>query len=120
MKDREKQIEEMAKDLKENLRLCAGVKLLDHQVETIAYELSCKMGDNVVLSREEYDNAIKDRCELKAKINEMYTWEQMEKYRKETAREILQEAKVHFDEMNGDRETFENWLCKRYGVDLGG
>lgn len=60
MKDKEKQIEEMVKDLKENLRLCAGVKLLDHQVETIAYELLKKYQpklseDSVVLSREEYE-----------------------------------------------------------------
>lgn len=55
----EKQIEEITKDLKENLRLCAGVKLLDHQVETIAYELSRKYQpklskDRVVLTKEEY------------------------------------------------------------------
>lgn len=53
-------IEEMARDLIENLRLCAGVKLLDHQVETIAYELSKKyqpkLPENaVVLTREEYE-----------------------------------------------------------------
>lgn len=57
--DKKKQIEEITKDLKENLRLCAGVKLLDHQVETIAYELSKKYQpklpkDSVVISREEY------------------------------------------------------------------
>ena len=40
--DKQNQIEEMSKDLREILRLCAGVKLLDHQVETIAYELSKK------------------------------------------------------------------------------
>jgi hypothetical protein len=53
-------IEEMTKDLKENLSLCADVKLLDHQVETIAYELLKKYQpklpkDSVVLSREEYE-----------------------------------------------------------------
>ena len=37
---------------------------------------------------------------------------------KATAKEIFQEAKVHFGEMNGDRKTFEKWLNKRYGVEV--
>ena len=60
MKDKVKQIEEIARDLKENLRLCAGVKLLDHNVETIAYELSKKYQpkiseDSVIISKKEYE-----------------------------------------------------------------
>ncbi len=43
---------------------------------------------SVVLTQEEYDNAIKEMGAIKAKIREMYTWEQMENYRKETVREV--------------------------------
>ena len=60
MEDKETQIAKMANDLAENLRLCAGVKLLGHQVETIAYELLKKYQpklpkNSVVISREEYE-----------------------------------------------------------------
>lgn len=66
---KEKQIEEITKDLKENLRLCAGVKLLDHQVETIAYELSRKYQPklpkgSVVLSGEQCVEIVQDNYNI--------------------------------------------------------
>ena len=89
MKDKEKQIEEMTKDLKENLRLCAGVKLLDHNVETIAYELSKKYQPklpehSVVLSGKQCVEIVQDNYNIG-----------YERGSKETAEKILKWLKEH-------------------------
>lgn len=70
MIDKETQIVEMANDLAENLRLCAGVKLLGHQVETIAYELLKKYQpklpkDSVAITKEEWEEYQKFKSFMK-------------------------------------------------------
>ena len=92
MINNEKQIEEMTKDLKEDLRLCAGVKLLDHNVETIAYELSKKYQpkiseDSVVLSREEKDKTDKYITDLCSMIDNLR--DDLKKASKETAEKLI-------------------------------
>lgn len=80
------QIEEMAKDLKENLRLCAGVKLFDHDVETIAYEL-CKQGYQKVGK----DSVVMIITELIEKYRQEHEWASQE-----TAKDIWKRFNLFF------------------------
>ena len=146
MEDKETQIAKMANDLAENLRLCAGVKLLDHQVEIIAYELLKKYQpkpheDSVVLSRKEYEKNIrycKSIEDLSEKLNNLNLdlgienqklKEALENKGKETAEKIYYKAekKAHFkdggyydkDRYYLDMEDLKE-ILKQFGVDLKG
>lgn len=81
--------------------------------------------NEVVLTREEYDGKeivveMSGGHKLRLNVGKFGEMSKiLEEYtRKETAKEIFQEAKVHFGEMSGDRKVFEKWLCKRYGIEV--
>ena len=91
----------------------AQVGLLTEQVEEMEIDI-------IKTFSVEYIYALNENMKNNSDIKVLASSLIAKGYRKgsDTAKEILQEAKVHFNEMSGDRKTFENWLCKRYGVEV--
>jgi hypothetical protein len=130
MKDKEKQIEEMAKEIESAKRdIWASVttrkededylwhsrRIAEH-LTSLDYQKVDK--DSVVLSREEYDNL---KLEIQKAHNKgirvgfdltKYKENSIERARKETAREILQRGKYCMP--SGLRE----WIEQQYGVEV--
>ena len=134
--------EEIAKAILQQIEYNAGIPYINEwqQVKTIKFTeildfIQHLQGDNKRLSliagmidkgvaveivnmQETIDTQKAEIERLKTNLANEKKWGkiQAKQAEKETAREILQEAKVHFCEMSGDRKVFEKWLCKRYDV----
>ena len=127
--------EEIAKAILQQIEYNAGIPYINEwqQVKTIKFTeildfIQHLQGENAGLKErgEIVINSLHETIDTqKAEIERLKTnlanekkWGkiQAKQAEKETAREILQEAKVHFCEMSGDRKVFEKWLCKRYDV----
>ena len=123
--------EEIAKAILQQIEYNAGIPYINEwqQVKTIKFtdildfitrlkgSIEGLTAENKVVHNEN-DELIAKVERLKTNLANEKKWGkiQAKQAEKETAREILQEAKVHFCEMSGDRKVFEKWLCKRYDV----
>lgn len=135
MKDKEKQIEEMAKDI---VRI-AGLDVYGKAEELInlGYQKVDK-DKQVVLSKEDWENLCKEKNDYKQRFESsekryeqlvQSSCEALEKKSKETAREILDQIKFLVEERNGADiedlsvdgtilEEILNELAKQYGVEI--
>ena len=65
----------------------------------------------VVLTKEEYEQIKQEYVELKHKVREMYTWEQMEQTRKETAKAIYIAGKYYYAKHSPTERQLSDFLA---------
>jgi hypothetical protein len=127
MKDKEKQIEEMAK----RIHIATDLYYIECiKIATYLYEKdNCRIvpKDSVVLSREEYDTLkaendkyVKDCINYLATINKLENkvWEVEQRSNKETAEEILNAVVGAIDNGTFSRKSFIFMMNKVYGVEV--
>jgi hypothetical protein len=120
MNDKEKQIEEMAREIQKSVDGCANywAKLIATYLYEQGYR-NCK--DKVVLDKEEYDELRQERSDYITELQETHNENcklriELEDIRKETAREII-------EYLRDDGRKYEMWyliskLRKQYGVEV--
>lgn len=129
MKDKEKQIEEMAKDIYEQ-KSCdtsfeENCKLLAYDLVTLGYQKVDK--NSVVLTRKEWKNLQEEKNDYKQRFESsekryeqlvQSSCEALEKKSKETAQEILRRFVEFSENPCNSREDILKELAKQFGVEI--